>query len=97
MLLLVLRVDEDIVKVYNHEYIEVFLKYVIDYSLKCRWGIGEPKRYYQVLEKSELGAEYYLLLVSFFNPDEIIYSLKVEGGEDITTSKPVLKLVREWQ
>ena len=36
MLLLILEVDEDIVKVYNHEYIKVFPKYVIDYSLKCR-------------------------------------------------------------
>ena len=34
MLLLVLKVDEDIIKVYNYKYVEVFLKYIINYSLK---------------------------------------------------------------
>ena len=37
--------------------------------------------------------EYYLPLVSFFNPDKVVCSLKVEGGEDITASEPVLKLI----
>ena len=34
MLLLILRVDKDIIKVYNHKYIKVLLKYIINYSLK---------------------------------------------------------------
>ena len=34
MLLFIFKVDKDIIKVYNHEYIKVFLKYVINYSLK---------------------------------------------------------------
>ena len=46
MLLLVLKVDEDIIKVYNHKYIKVLLKYIIDYSLKYHWGVSKPKRYY---------------------------------------------------
>ena len=46
VLLLVLKVDEDIIEVYNHEYIEVLLKYVVDYSLKYRWGVSEPKRHH---------------------------------------------------
>ena len=35
MLLLVLEVDKDIIKVHNHKYVEVFPKYIINYSLKC--------------------------------------------------------------
>ena len=34
MLLLILKVDKDIIKVYNYKYIKVFLKYIINYSLK---------------------------------------------------------------
>ena len=34
MLLFVLKVDKDIIKVYNYKYIKVFLKYIINYSLK---------------------------------------------------------------
>ena len=36
ILLLILKVDKDIIKVYNHKYIKVFPKYIIDYSLKYR-------------------------------------------------------------
>ena len=34
MLLLILKVDEDIIKVYNYKYIKVLLKYIINYSLQ---------------------------------------------------------------
>ena len=46
VLLLVFGVDKDIVEVYNHEYVEVLPEYIVDYSLKCCWGISEPKRHY---------------------------------------------------
>ena len=46
MLLLILGVDEDIIKVYNYKYIKVLLKYVINHPLKCCWGVSEPKRHY---------------------------------------------------
>ena len=39
--------------------------------------------------------EYYLLLISFLNPNEVIYSFKVESSKDITTGKPILQLIRK--
>ena len=45
ILLLILKVNKNIIKVYNYKYIKVFLKYIINYSLKYSQGISKPKRY----------------------------------------------------
>ena len=90
ILLLVLKVDKDIIKVHNHKYIKVLSKYVINYPLKYRWGVSKPKKHYQVFKKSKLSVKCRFPFISFLNPDEVVCSFKVKGGKNITTSKPIL-------
>ena len=95
MLLFILKVDKDIIKIYNHKYIKVFPKYIINYSLKYHWGVSKPKRHYQVLKKSKLSVKYYFLLIFFLNSNEVICSFKVKSSKDITASKPILQLIHK--
>jgi hypothetical protein len=57
--------------------------------LERRWGIGQNKRYYKVLDIAILYLKSYLLFISLFNLELIIGVKEVKFSKDLSLRKVV--------
>ena len=69
MLFWVLGVDEDVIKVDDHEHVEEVREDVVHEVLKCGRHICEPKRHHTPFEGSVSGAECGLPFITLGNAD----------------------------
>ena len=60
-------IDKDIIKVHNHENIELFCQDCIDIALKCDWCIGQSKTYHLVLKIAIADSENSFSFIAFFD------------------------------
>ena len=81
LLALVLSVDEDVIKVYYHENVELLSQDLIDIALERGWCIGQSKRHDLVLKVAIAGLEGYCPFVSFPNPHLIVGISQIKLGE----------------
>ena len=71
-LILVLGVNEDVIKVHYHENVELFCYYLIGITLEYSRYIGQFERHNLVLEVAIAGPKGRLLFVTFSHPHSMV-------------------------
>src|SRR6266699_3266926 len=72
MLLLSLRIYQDVIYMDNDTHIQKCPKYLVYHSLQRGRGIAQPKRHNQVFKQAVLHPESSFPLIPFGNPNEIV-------------------------
>ena len=83
------RIDENVVQIYDDNDVDHIHEDVIHKSLKSCWSISKPFRHYQPFEGTVMCLEGSLPFISGCNPNEMVGVPKVDFGID-----SVLFLVR---
>ena len=86
-------VDQDVVEENQHEPAEEGAEHIVHQRLKCRRGVGEPKRHHQELEVAVVGAERRLLDVRRVHAHLVVPRAEVELGEVLGPMELVEELV----
>jgi len=86
-------VDQNVVEENQHEPTEEGAEHVVHQRLKCRRGVGEPKRHHQELEVAVVGAERRLLDVRRVHAHLVVPRAEVELGEVLGPVELVEELV----
>ena len=80
--LLIWREDEEVVHVDDEpSFGDHILEGVIHESLKCGWGVGEPKEHYCWLEKPLMGDEGGFPLVAILDADIVVAPSDIKLGK----------------
>ena len=82
MLFWVLRVDEDVIEVDNHEHVKEVREDIIHEVLESSRCICEPKGHHTPFKGSVSGAECGLLFITLSDTDQVICVLEVEFRVD---------------
>src|SRR5882724_11378552 len=78
----VVRIDENVVQIYDDNDIDHVCKDVVHKSLKSCWSISKPFRHYQPFEGTITGPEGSLPFVSRCDPNEMVCMSEVDFGVD---------------
>ncbi len=85
---LVLNVDEDVIKVYYQEDVELLCQDLVDVTLTCDRCVGQSERHDLVLKMTIAGPEGRLPFVFFSNPHSMIGIGQIELGETSRKTSP---------
>ena len=72
MIFLVVRIDEDVVKIYDDGNVKEIRKDIVDESLECSGSVTETKRHYFPFEGSVTGLESSFPFVSLGNANQVV-------------------------
>jgi len=92
MFLVIVAVDENVIKVYHHTDVDQIAEYLIHECLKSRGCITEAERHYEEFEMTVLGSKGGLVFVALCHADEVISRLQIDFGEDSSISEAVKEL-----
>ena len=92
-------VDEDIIKKYQNEFLEIGSEYFIHQGLECGRSISETKGHDQKLILAIMCAESCFRDIILMNPNLMIPRAKIQLGEKLSTMKLIKKLInnRNWK
>jgi hypothetical protein len=85
--LLVLGVDEYIIDIDDHSFVEQLVQDLVDRRLERSWRIAQAKRHYQVLKQAISRAEGRFPLIALGDADKVVTVLQVQLGEYLRTTK----------
>ena len=80
-------VDEDIIKKYQNEFLQIGSEYFIHQALECGRSISETKGHDQKLIVAIMCAKSYFRDISLMNPNLMIPRAKIQLGEKLSTMK----------
>src|SRR5882724_11861869 len=78
----VVRIDENVIQIYDDNDINHICEDVVHKSLKSCWSISKPFRHYQPFERTITGPEGSFPFVSGCNPNEMVCMPEVNFGVD---------------
>src|SRR5882724_992714 len=78
----VVRIDENVVQIYDDNHVDHIHKDVVHKSLKSCWSISKPFRHYQPFEGTVMGLECSLPFVSGCDLNEMVCVPEVDFGID---------------
>src|SRR5690625_5069860 len=93
MLLLILRVDENIIKIDNIIVVQNSLHDFINISLKDCWGIYKPKQHDMIFKVLILYSKDSLPFISSFYPNPVVSIMKIQLSEDLEARDIVKQLI----
>src|SRR5579871_6581741 len=97
VLFLVLRVNQQIVQVCYHEFVQVWSQHIVDEGLEARRCVGESERHYGVLIVSVSRSECCLPFVTLLDPYLMIGFSNVQLRKNSCLAGLFSQLVNEWQ
>ena len=93
-----LGVDENVVKIHtNNSFCNGIVEDVIHHCLEGGRAVGQIKEHYQGFEKSTIGPECCLPLITFLDVHIVVAPVDIQLGEVMCTSEIVNKLGYEWK
>ena len=97
--LIILAIDENIININHHEFVEEWTEDFLDQSLECCRGIGETKRHDFVLIVAISGAESCFFDVLFMDSDLMIARAEIDLGKNLGIVQLVDKVFNEqdWE
>jgi hypothetical protein len=95
MVLLVYRVDQNIVQVRDDEDVEIFPEYIVNKRLKAGWGISKIKGHYKLLVISQSKSPRRFSLFTFFYSDLIISFSNIYFRENLKFFNLILHFVNQ--
>ena len=92
-------IDEDIVKKYQNEFLQIGSEDLIHQGLECGRSISETKGHDQKLIVAIMCAESYFRDIILMNPNLMIPRAKIQLGEKWSTMKLIKKIInnRNWK
>ena len=60
-------IDENVIKVYYHEYVELFYQDLIDVALERNWYVSQSKKHYLVLEMAIVSPKSHFPFIVFLD------------------------------
>jgi hypothetical protein len=85
--LLVLGVDEYIINIDDHSFVEQLVRDLVDHRLERSGCIAQTKRHYQVLKQAISRAEGCFPLIALGDADKVVTVLQVQLGEYLRSTK----------
>jgi hypothetical protein len=90
--------DEDVIQVdTDHTFGNEILENVIHHGLESGWTVSETEKHHQRFEKSSVGVECGLPLITFLDSDIVVTPMDIELGEVACASKTIDKVRNEWK
>ena len=86
VLLEVVGIDGNVVQISSCEVVQVRCQGVIKEILECCGCVGESEGHYQRFEQAVPHSERRLPLVAIFHPNEVVGSVYIQFGEDLSLS-----------
>jgi hypothetical protein len=93
----ILRVNENIVEVDNHEVVLNIGKDIIYEGLKGGGWVGKSKRNHVVLEGAKFAAEHCLPFISFLDTNQMVRVREVKASINAGLTETVKKVSNEWK
>ena len=96
MLLFVGRVDEYVIEVAHGEVVDIRPQAVVDVTLEGGRCICQSERHDPVFELAVAGSKCRLVLVAFFDADEMVGIPEVQPVEDPSSAHPIKHFRDQW-
>ncbi len=80
----VFSVDEDVIKVYYHENVELLCQDLVDVTLKCGQCIGQSKRHDLIFKMTIVGPDGRLPFIAFLDPHSMVGISQITLGETLS-------------
>jgi hypothetical protein len=84
-----LRIDKDVIKVYNAIFIKDASHYFINIGLECHRRVAKAKQHDHIFIMAISRAERCLPFITLLNPDAVVYISQVQLGKELRVNQAV--------